>query len=195
MPGFTHALAIAGTRRSGRSCVPEADYSCRPTTVRVHLQFFSGKPNSMVVFLGAGSLMSPDGRVWHEPRAAPLSGAPQPRHSTTPRAHLHHPAVHIAPAQPASPHWPISTVARCGEGALAGGWHAGASPSTPIMRWVVNRWSSSASFARPYTLGRSRRTFILRLAHDQGRVGDRVFRCDLLPGDCRLHELDRVPLM
>ena len=54
------------------------------TTVRVHLQFFSGKPNSMVVFLGAGSLMSPDGRVWHEPRAAPLSGMPQPRHSATP---------------------------------------------------------------------------------------------------------------
>jgi len=45
------------------------------------------------------------------------------------------------------------------------------------------------------TLGRSRRTFILRLAHDQGRVGDRVFRWHLLPGDCRLHELDRVPLM
>ena len=31
LPGFTHALAIAGTRRSGRSSVPEADYSCRPT--------------------------------------------------------------------------------------------------------------------------------------------------------------------
>ena len=109
--------------------------------------------------------MSPDGRVWHGPRAAPLSGAPQPRHSTTPRAHLHHPAVHIAPAQPTSPHWTASTVAPCGEGALVGGWHAGTSPSTPIMRWVMNRGSSSASFARPYTpLGRSRGTLISRLA-------------------------------
>ena len=139
--------------------------------------------------------MSPDGRVWHEPRAAPLSGMPQPRHSATPRAHLHHPAVHIAPAQPTSPHWTASTVAPCGEGALVGGWHAGASPSTPIIRSRTNGGSTSAFFAHTYTpLGRSRGTFILRLAHDQGRVGDRLFRWDLLPGDCRLHELDRVPL-
>ena len=127
--------------------------------------------------LEGGRLMSPDGRVWHEPRAAPLSGMPQPRHSATPRAHLHHPAVHIAPAQPTSPHWTASTVAPCGEGALVGGWHAGASPSTPIIRSRTNGGSTYAFFAHTYTpLGRSRGTFILRLAHDQGRVGDRLFR-------------------
>ena len=47
---------------------------------------------------------------------------------------------------------------RCGEGDLVGGWHAGASPFTPITRWVTNRGSSSASFAHTYTpLGRSQR--------------------------------------
>ena len=47
---------------------------------------------------------------------------------------------------------------RCGEGDLVGGWHAGASPSTPITRWVTNRGSSSASLAHAYTpLGRSQR--------------------------------------
>ena len=47
---------------------------------------------------------------------------------------------------------------RCGEGDLVGGWHAGASPFTPITRWVTNRGSSSASFAHAYTpLGRSQR--------------------------------------
>ena len=40
---------------------------------------------------------------------------------------------------------------RCGEGDLVGGWHAGASPFTPITRWVTNRGSSSASFAHAYT--------------------------------------------
>ena len=47
---------------------------------------------------------------------------------------------------------------RCGEGDLVGGWHAGASPFTPITRWVTNRGSSSASFAHAYTpLGRAQR--------------------------------------
>ena len=47
---------------------------------------------------------------------------------------------------------------RCGEGDLVGGWHAGASPFTPITRWVTNRGSSSASLAHAYTpLGRSQR--------------------------------------
>ena len=47
---------------------------------------------------------------------------------------------------------------RCGEGDLVGGWHAGASPFTPITRWVTNRGSSSASLAHTYTpLGRSQR--------------------------------------
>ena len=111
----------------------------------------------MAPFLRAGT-----SNVSRRPRLAWAQSRTFERYAPTtpqrdPPARMHHPAVHIAPAQPASPHWPISTVARCGEGALVGGWHAGASPSTPIMRWVVNRWSSSASFARPYTpLGRSR---------------------------------------
>ena len=47
---------------------------------------------------------------------------------------------------------------RCGEGDLVGGWHAGASPFTPITRWVTKGGSSSASFAHTYTpLGRSQR--------------------------------------
>ena len=47
---------------------------------------------------------------------------------------------------------------RCGEGDLVGGWHAGASPFTPITRWVTKGGSSSASLAHTYTpLGRSQR--------------------------------------
>ena len=47
---------------------------------------------------------------------------------------------------------------RCGEGDLVGGWHAGASPFTPITRWVTKGASSSASLAHTYTpLGRSQR--------------------------------------
>ena len=62
---------------------------------------------------------------------------------------------------PPAAHICTSTTAmrtRCGEGDLVGGWHAGASPFTPITRWVTKGGSSSASLAHTYTpLGRSQR--------------------------------------
>ena len=107
---------------------------------------------------GGGRLSPPQSCVWHWRRAAPLSGALPARHGTTARAHSHHPSVHMVPPQPTSAHAATSTLTRCGEGALVGGWHAGASPSIPFTRSVMKGGSSSASVAHTYTpLGRSRR--------------------------------------
>ena len=85
-------------------------------------------------------------------RCAPTTSRrdPTPASSTPLRAH-----------GPRAAHICTSTTAmrtRCGEGDLVGGWHAGASPFTPITRWVTKGGSSSASFAHTYTpLGRSQR--------------------------------------
>ena len=144
---------------------------------------------------GGGRLSPPPSCVWHRRRAALLSGALPPRHGTTARAHPPHPSVHASPAQPASAHAATSAVARCWEGNLVGGWRAGASSSTPLMRSRTKGGSSSASVAHTYTpLGRSRGALVLRLDHDQGRVGDRLLSRGLLHGVCGLHELYRVPL-
>ena len=144
---------------------------------------------------GGGRLSPPPSCVWHRRRAALLSGALPPRHGTTARAHPPHPSVHASPAQPASAHAATSAVARCWEGNLVGGWRAGAPSSTPLMRSRTKEWSSSASVAHTYTpLGRSRGALVLRLDHDQGRVGDRLLSRGLLHGVCGLHELYRVPL-
>ena len=64
---------------------------------------------------------------------------------------LHPRPCPIAHAQPASQHSAASTVARCGEGGMVGGWHAGASPSDPLSGLVTNRKSSSWPFAHTYT--------------------------------------------
>ena len=45
---------------------------------------------------------------------------------------LHPRPCPIAHAQPTSQHSAASTVARCGEGGMVGGWLAGASPSDPL---------------------------------------------------------------
>ena len=76
-------------------------------------------------------------------RCAPTTSRrdPTPASSTPLRAH-----------GPRAAHICTSTTAmrtRCGEGDLVGGWHAGASPSIPIMRRVTHRRSSSASLAKP----------------------------------------------
>ena len=64
---------------------------------------------------------------------------------------LHPRPCPIAHAQPASQHSAASTVARCGEGGMVGGWHAGASPSDPLSGLVTNSGSSSWPFAHTYT--------------------------------------------
>ena len=123
-----------------------------------NLVFGSGPLQWWPRLKGSGRLSPPHRCARHWRRAALLSGALPPRHATSARAHLHHPAVPVARAQPASAHSATSTLTRCGEGALVGGWHAGASPSIPFTRSVMKGGSSSASVAHTYTpLGRSRR--------------------------------------
>ena len=60
---------------------------------------------------------------------------------------LHPRPCPIAHAQPTSQHSAASTVARCGEGGMVGGWLAGASPSDPLSGLVTNRKSRSRPFA------------------------------------------------
>ena len=64
---------------------------------------------------------------------------------------LHPRPCPIAHAQPTSQHSAASTVARCGEGGMVGGWHAGASPSDPLSRLVTNGEPRSRPFAHTYT--------------------------------------------
>ena len=100
---------------------------------------------------GCGRLSPPHRCGQHDRRAALLSGALPPRHGTTARAHPPHPCLHMVPCTARISHAATSAVARCWEGDLVGGWRAGASPSTPLMRSRTNRPSSSASVAHAYT--------------------------------------------
>ena len=158
--------------------------------------FYSGKPNRWLPPWRRRTTITPtqlrlapaESRSFE--RCAPTT----PWHDRT-RASTTHPSVHASPAQPASAHAATSAVARCWEGNLVGGWRAGASSFTPLMRSRTKGGSSSASVAHTYTpLGRSRGALVLRLDHDQGRVGDRLLSRGLLHGVCGLHELYRVPL-
>ena len=143
---------------------------------------------------GGGRLSPPHGRVWHEPRPALLRCAVPPRYGTTARAHHPCPSVHMAPAQPASAHSATSMVARCGEGDLVGGWHAGASPSAPLSRFVAKGWSRSRPFAGAYTpFCRSQATLSARSAEDQLRGRCRVRLRDLLLRHRSRDDLDYKP--
>ena len=71
-------------------------------------------------------------------------------------------------------HWTASTVAPCGEGALVGGWHAGASPSTPIIRSRTNRGPELARVRDCQTMGLIERERVLG--------GAAPYFCELLWG-------------
>ena len=133
--------------------------------------------------LEGGRLMSPDGRVWHEPRAAPLR-AVRPNHARarTPRA--------LAP--PRRAHCPctarISALGRIHGRTVWGGCTGGglACGSLTIHTHHAMGRESVAQFrVIRETLHPPRqvsRHFVAWLAHDQIRVGDRVFWPGLLPG-------------
>ena len=139
--------------------------------------------------------MSPDGRVWHGPRAAPLSGAPQPRHSTTHPARTCTTPPCTLPLH--SPHLRIGPHPRSHGVGRVRWWGAGmreprhphpsldpAQMGGPLPPPSLTRTPPSAGLE----------DIEAKSAEGQARVGHRVLRRGLLPGVPGAHQSHRKSL-